>query len=443
MASDLVVAYVSSFPPRACGIATFTRDLSEAVVRSGREVVTRIAAINEEGAAYAYPPHVRWTIDQNDPQSWRDTADRINQSRVTLVSVQHEFGIDGYFERDGKYVNHLAGFLDRIDKPVVSTLHTVLPHPRPDLLEAVRVLHDRSDRLVTMVNMARLILEQEYNLDPQKLVTIPHGVPEVRRTKPAHLKASMHLEGRTILSTFGLLSSGKGIQYMIRALPEVVKRHPEVLYLIIGETHPEIRRKEGERYRNSLSELIKKLGLEHHVRFVNQYLTQQQLIRYLQATDVYITPYIDRYQITSGTLAYAIGCGKAIVSTPYLYAAEALAEGRGVLAEFQNPRSFARCINVLLENPALREHCEASAFEYGKAMSWGNVGARYADLFRSITGTATEDTLAAVSKLPAMAAEQRDTAAVKLLAARSYDETGPDSHGIAMRAAPIHASAIP
>jgi glycosyltransferase involved in cell wall biosynthesis len=385
MPSDLVVTYVSSYPPRACGIATFTRDLSEAVAASGRNIVTRIAAINEEGAVYAYPPHIRWTIDQNDQNSWIETAERINQSRTSLVSIQHEFGIDGRFNRDGSYVNLLAGFLDHIDKPVVSTLHTVLPHPRPDLLEAVRVLHDRSAAVITMVNMARLILEQEYGLDPIKLHTIPHGVPEVvQRTNPAHLKRAMQLEGRTILSTFGLLSSGKGIQYMIRALPEVVKRHPEVLYLIIGETHPEVRRREGERYRNSLIELIKKLGLERHVRFINQYQTQQQLVRYLQATDIYITPYVDRYQITSGTLAYAIGCGKAIVSTPYLYASEALAEGRGVLAEFQNPRSFARCVNMLLENPALREHCEASAFEYGKGMSWGNVGRQYADLFNSL-----------------------------------------------------------
>jgi glycosyltransferase involved in cell wall biosynthesis len=159
-----------------------------------------------------------------------------------------------------------------------------------------------------------------------------------------------------------------------------------VLYLIIGETHPEIRRREGERYRNGLIDLIKRLHLEKHVRFVNNYLTEQELIRYLQATDIYITPYIDRYQITSGTLAYALGCGKAAISTPYLYASEALAEGRGLLAEFQSPKSFARCINVLLEEPALRQHCERSAYVYGREMSWNNVGARYADLFRTVAG---------------------------------------------------------
>ncbi len=309
MRSESTVAYVSSFPPRACGIATFTRDLSEAVAASGRNIGTRIAAINDEGATYSYANQVRWTIDQCDPESWKKVARQINASRVSLVSIQHEFGIHGQFERNGAFVDHLKGFLDNLDKPVVATLHTVLPHPRPDLRQAIRALHDRSEAVVTMVNMARLILEEEYGLDPRKLHTIPHGVPAVHWTAPSRVKHSMQFENRTILSTFGLLSSGKGIQYVIRALPEVVKAHPDLLYLIIGQTHPEVRPRDGEKYRNSLIELIKRLHLEQHVRFVNQYLTQQQLIRYLQATDLYITPYVDRYQITSGTLAYAMGCG--------------------------------------------------------------------------------------------------------------------------------------
>jgi len=402
--SESTVAYVSSFPPRACGIATFTRDLSEAVAASGRNIATRIAAINDEGAAYSYSNQVRWTIDQCDPESWKTVAREINASRVSLVSIQHEFGIHGQFERNGTFVDHLKGFLDNLEKPVVATLHTVLPHPRPDLRQAIRALHDRSSAVITMVNMARLILEEEYGLDPQKLYTIPHGVPAVHWMAPSRVKQSMQFENRTILSTFGLLSSGKGIQYAIRALPEVVKAHPDLLYLIIGQTHPEVRRRDGEKYRNSLIELIKKLHLEQHVRFVNQYLTQQQLIRYLQATDLYITPYVDRYQITSGTLAYALGCGKAVISTPYLYASEALAEGRGVLAEFQNPRSFGRCISMLLENPALREYCERSAYEYGKTMSWANVGSRYADLFRSLDGSAT---------LPGKLADVKDVLPIK------------------------------
>lgn len=404
MRSESTVAFVGSYPPRACGIATFTRDLSDAVAASGRNISTRIAAINDEGAAYDYPAQVRWTIDQCDPASWRAAAQAINASRTSLVSVQHEFGIYGRFARDGSFTDHLKGFLEEIEKPVVSTLHTVLPHPRPDLKEAIRVIHDHSEAVVTMVNMARLILEQEYELDPAKLFTIPHGVPAVRWTAPSRVKHAMQFEDRTILSTFGLLSSGKGIQYVIRGLPEVVKTHPDVLYLVIGQTHPDIRRREGEKYRNSLIELVKKLRLEQHVRFVNQYLSQQQLIRYLQATDIYLTPYVGRYQITSGTLAYALGCGKPIISTPYLYASEALAEGRGLMAEFQNPRSFARCITMLLENPALREQCEKSSYDYGKEMSWANVGARYADLFRTIAG---------LSDLPEKVMEVKEAVPVK------------------------------
>jgi glycosyltransferase involved in cell wall biosynthesis len=383
MPRELAVAFVGSYPPRACGIATFTRDVSEAVARTGRHISPRIAAITEEGALYRYPRQVRWGIDQQDPTSWRQAAKAINESNVSVVSIQHEFGIFGRFKRDGTFVDHLPHFLDEIRKPVIATLHTVLPSPRADLRDPIRYLHDRSVAVVTMVNMARLILEEEYGLDPKKLYMIPHGVPEIKQVPLERAKRVMHLEGRTVLTTFGLLSSGKGMQYVIRALPDVVKRHPEVLYLVIGETHPEVRRHEGEKYRNSLIELVKRLGLERHVRFVNQYLNQDQLISYLQATDIYITPYINRNQITSGTLAYALGCGKAVISTPYLYAAEALSEGRGLLAEFGNPKSFARCIRLLLEEPALRDHCERSAREYGKPMGWQAVGNCYADLMYS------------------------------------------------------------
>lgn len=407
MESDLAVAYVSSYPPRACGIATFTRDLSDAAAQSGRGVITRVAAINEEDASHQYAPRVRWTINQQDPWSWVEAAKQINRSAVSLVCVQHEFGICGRFARDGRFVDHLAGFLDQLEKPVVTTLHTVLPSPRPDLREAIRTLHDRSGAIVTMVNMARLILEQEYGLDPDKLYTIPHGVPSAGRSSTEESKRALALSGRTVLSTFGLLNSGKGIEYMIRALPEVVSKHPEVLYLVIGGTHPVVRRQEGEQYRNSLITLIEELGLQQHVRFVDRYLALPELVRYLTATDIYITPYKDRYQITSGTLAYALGCGKAVVSTPYLYASEALAEGRGVLAEFQNPESFSRCVNLLLENPALRAHCEQNAYEYGRAMSWANVGARYADLFRTVTDTTHYPPQVSTLKDAAAAREER------------------------------------
>jgi glycosyltransferase involved in cell wall biosynthesis len=383
MAPEVPVAFLSTFPPRPCGIATFTADLSDAVARAGR-VAPRIAAIAEEGAVYRYPRQVRWRIDQQDRASWRDAARAINDSDVALVSVQHEFGIVGRFARDGRFVDHLPCFLEELRKPVVTTLHTVLPNPRPDLREPIRSLHDRSEAVVTMVNMARLILEEDYGLDAGKLYTIPHGVPEIERVPVERAKRAMQLAGRTVLMTFGLLSSGKGIQHVIRALPEVVPRHPDLLYLVVGGTHPEIRRREGERYRNSLMELARRLGLERHVRFVNRYLTQEELISYLQATDIYLTPYVNRDQITSGTLAYALGCGKAVISTPYLYAAEVLAEGRGLLAEFDNPASIARCVNLYLDDAVFRHNTEERALAYGQEMAWSRVGERYAALFRRV-----------------------------------------------------------
>jgi len=401
MASEQIAAYVGSYPPRACGIATFTRDVSKAVARGPHGMVPRIAAIDPAGGPLSYPPEACWTIDQGDRRSWREAARRINASPVSVVSLQHEFGIFGRFGADGSFSDFLPDFLDRLEKPVVSTLHTVLPHPRPDFLKAVQTIYRRSAAVVTMVNMASLILEQDYGLDPVKLHTIPHGVPHIPRSDTGTMKAELGFEGRTVISTFGLLSRGKGIQYAIQALPEVVSAHPEVLYLIIGETHSEVRKHEGESYRESLEGLVRELGLERHVLFVNHYLPQDRLVRFLEATDIYITPYVERNQITSGTLAYALGAGKAVISTPYLYAAEALAEGRGLLAEFQDPSSFSRCMRMLLEHPGLRAHCQRNARTYGRSMSWATVGGRYADLFRAVVEPALS---LPVANLPVAAA---------------------------------------
>ncbi len=380
------VAYVGTYPPRACGIATFTRDLSEAIGQSQQHISSAIMAITDEDTHDAYPNLVHWTIDQHDPHSWQRAAEQLNRAPVDLVCIQHEFGIYGRFDPGGRFTDYLAGFLQRIAKPVVTTLHTVLPQPPPDLRQAIRLLHDHSAAVVTMVNQARRILTQDYGLTAGRLHTIPHGVPEAPWVPPERAKKLLGLDGHTILSTFGLLSQGKGIEYAIRALPSVLQQHPDVLYLVLGATHPEIRRSEGERYRHMLLDLVESLHLRQSVRFVNQYLTQQEVVRYLQATDIYLTPYTQRNQITSGTLAYALGCGKVAVSTPYLYAVEALSEGRGLLAEFGNPESFAACINRLLEHESERWQCERRALVYGMRMGWSEVGAQYARLFGQVAG---------------------------------------------------------
>jgi polysaccharide biosynthesis protein PslF len=248
----------------------------------------------------------------------------------------------------------------------------------------VRLLCEKSRATVVMVNVGAKILIEDYDVDPQRLVTIPHGVPAVPPADRERVKRTLRLDGHTVVCTFGLLSRGKAIENVISAMPAILEHHPDVLYLIMGETHPQVRRTEGESYRTELAALARELGVSRQVRFINQYLNQDSLVRYLQATDIYVTPYRDRNQITSGTLSYALGVGRAIVSTPYVYAAEALAEGRGLLAEFDNPDSIARCVNLYLDDPRFRRNTEERASAYGREMAWPRVGERYTELFRRV-----------------------------------------------------------
>lgn len=379
------IGVVSTFTPREDGIATFTRDLLDAVCTSRSGISARIAAITDPGAHYAYPRQVRWQIEQGNPESYAAAGQALSRARLTLVSLQHEFGLYGEWEdRAAPLHDHTPALLDALDKPLVTTLHTVLPQPRRDVREAIRRLGAKSAATVVMVNVGAKILIEDYGLDAAHLVTIPHGVPAVRPLDLARAKRRVHLDKATVICTFGLLHRNKGLEVAIKALPAIAEHHADALYLIMGETHPQLRKKEGESYREELEQLARELGVSQQVRFVNHYLSQASLIRYLQATDVYVTPYHDRSQITSGTLSYALGCGRAIVSTPYVYAAEALAEGRGLLAEFDNPASIAHCVNLYLDDAEFRRKTEERALAYGVAMSWPNVGAQYADLFRRV-----------------------------------------------------------
>jgi glycosyltransferase involved in cell wall biosynthesis len=348
--------------------------------RSG--ITARIAAITDPGSYYAYPRQVRWEIDQSDPERYAEAGRALSRSSAEVISLQHEFGLYGVW--GDPLEDYTPALLRTLDKPIVTTLHTVLSQPRPDIREAVRRLCAHSAVTVVMARVGAKILAEDYHVDPSRLMTIPHGVPEVRPMDRQRLKRALRLDGYTVICTFGLLSRGKGIENVIRALPALLERHPDVLYLIMGETHPQVRKQEGESYRQELLSLARELGVSRQVRFLNQYLTQTHLIRYLQATDIYVTPYRDRNQITSGTLSYALGCGRAIVSTPYVYAAEALAEGRGLLAEFDSPESIARCITLYLDDPTFRAKTEARALAYGREMAWPRVGNRYADLFRRV-----------------------------------------------------------
>jgi glycosyltransferase involved in cell wall biosynthesis len=377
--SALRVAFVSSYPPRECGIATFTQDLAGATKPSLTGGGITIAAINEAGGLHPYPPEVTFRIDQGMPETYAEAARFLNEQDVDVVSVQHEFGRFGVWH-DYLREDHLAPFLAELKKPVVTTLHTILPSPHPTVKASVLHAVERSEAVMVMAKTGALMLMEEYGAPPEKIVYIPHGVPEVKPEGRRKLKAELGVSNRTVISTFGLLSPGKGLEYAVQAIARVVEKHPDVLYLIVGETHPDIRRSEGESYRNRLRKLAQELGIQRNVAFVNHYLNKEEIVEYLLMSDVFVTPYLGRNQITSGVLSYALGAGKAIVSTPYIYATEALAEHRGILAEFRSAESLANAIALILDDPEEKETLERKAYEYGRRMAWPNVGRDFATL---------------------------------------------------------------
>ncbi|HEY8741840.1 MAG TPA: glycosyltransferase family 4 protein [Chloroflexota bacterium] len=385
---DLRVAAVSTYPPRECGIGTFTRDLLHGLHTLPQPVAVSVGAINGAGEQYDYDATVQLQMEEGNPRSYLAAAHALNQMRtVDVVSIQHDFGKFGVwgdrFEED-----YLVPMLRLLQKPTVVTMHSVTPHPNELMRQTVQGMGEHAQTIVVMANIAKVLLQEDYGLDDAalaKVQQIPHGVPRCPRT---HASASLEaakravgMQGRRVVSTFGLINEGKGIEYAIAAMPALVEQFPDLVYLVIGQTHPEVRKVRGEKYRNDLRALAQRLGIEEHVRFVNRFLPQGELIRYLAATDVYVTPYLSRNQITSGTLAYALGCGKAIVSTPYLYAAEALADGRGVLAEFRSAESLANAIQHILANPDVRHQVEHQAMRYGQEMGWPAVAASYRNLF--------------------------------------------------------------
>lgn len=384
------IAFVSSAMPRRCGIATFTGDLLAAVKSADPSVRTMQVAIDEPDAARAYGPDVRWRIRQEDSTTYRDAGRAINATNIDIVNVQHEFGLYGLWH-DGTYDDHLKVFLDQLTKPVVTTLHTVPPQPEVWARDAVRAASDRSDVIVVMAQTAARLLADVYGVKKQPVV-IEHGMPAIEPHGRHRLKKQLGVEGRQIVSTFGLVDPRKGLEYVIEAIPKIIEANPTALYLIIGQTHPELLRKQGEAYRNSLVDAARRAGVFDRVKFVNEYLTQRQVVDYLLATDVYVTPYLDPNQITSGTLAYALGAGKAIVSTPYLHAREVLSDGRGILVPFRDAGAIAEAVTSILADPDKKRRLEQCAYEYGKAMAWPAIGHRVLALMRDVLDARSEGT---------------------------------------------------
>ena len=370
------IAFVGDHLPRKCGIATFTSDLLAAVASVHPQSQCLAVSVNDIPGGYEYPEVVRFEIEEQDLSSYLRAADFLNISNVDIVCLQHEFGIFG-----GPVGGHILAFLRELRMPVVTTLHTVLREPRADQRRVMQELISLSTRLVVMAERGRQMLQDIYQAPPAKIDLIPHGIPDVGFVDPTYFKDQFGVEGKVVLLTFGLLSPNKGIEYVLNALPQIVAEFPDVVYIVLGATHPNELREHGEAYRLSLEILAKKQKVEKNVIFYNQFVDLDNLKEFLGATDLYITPYLNEAQITSGTLAYAFGSGKAVVSTPYWHAAELLAEDRGVLVPFRDSQAMAREVIGLLRDDTRRHAMRKNAYRIGRDMVWSSVAQQYMGSF--------------------------------------------------------------
>ncbi|HIE01759.1 MAG TPA: glycosyltransferase [Thiotrichaceae bacterium] len=370
------VAVIGNYLPRQCGIATFTTDLISALTSEAPEINSWSVVMNDQPDGYIYPEKVRFEINQNILSEYSVAAQFMNISQADIVSVQHEFGIFG-----GAAGSHLIKLLGELRMPIVTTLHTVLKDPKPDYREVMLRLVDLSDKLIVMSHKAFEILQEVYGVPTDKIVFIHHGIPDLPFVDPNFYKEKFAVEGKKVLLTFGLLSPTKGIETVLQALPKVVQKHPDVAYIILGATHPHILKAQGEEYRIGLQQLVRKLGLSDHVIFQNRFVEQETLYEFLGVADIYITPYLDEAQITSGTLAYAMGTGKAVISTPYWYASEMLDEGRGRIVPFNNPDAMAEQIIDLLDNETERHGLRKKAYTFCREAIWKEVARQYFQVF--------------------------------------------------------------
>jgi glycosyltransferase involved in cell wall biosynthesis len=360
--------------PRQCGIATFTADLSGAIAAEHPELDCFVLAMNDPGRRHAYPPRVRFEIAESDLASYQRAADFLNVNTVDVVCVQHEYGIYG-----GKAGSHVLALLRELRMPIVTTLHTILSEPNPQQREVMTELVHLSERIVVMSARGADILRHVHDAPGRKIDLIPHGIAAMPADCPS--KDQLGVEGKSVILTFGLLSPDKGIEYVIDALPAILARHPNTVYIVLGATHPHVKERDGETYRLALENRAQRLGVDSSIIFHNRFVSQDELAEFLSAADIYVTPYLKPEQITSGTLAYAFGSGKAVISTPYWYASELLADGRGVLVPWRDPKAIARAVSDLLGDDATRQAICARAAACGKEMLWPTVARRYVESF--------------------------------------------------------------
>jgi glycosyltransferase involved in cell wall biosynthesis len=366
------IAFVGNYLPRKCGIATFTSDLLTAVAAAHPQTQCFAVPVNDVEEGYAYPSVVRFEIEEQDLSSYQRAADLINISSVDLVSIQHEFGIFG-----GPAGSYLRVLLRELKTPVVTTLHTVLREPNFEQRRVIQELIARSTRLAVMTQRARQMLQEVFQAPPAKIDLIPHGIPDIPLVDPNSYKGQFGVEGKVVLLTFGLLSPNKGIEQVLNALPQILGEFPDVVYVVMGATHPHELQERGEAYRLSLEILARKNKVEKNVIFYNRFVELEELKEFIGAADLYITPNLNEAQITSGALAYAFGAGKAVVSTPYWHAAELLAEERGILVPFGDSQAIAREVAGLLRDSTRRDAIGRNAYKLGREMVWNNVARLY------------------------------------------------------------------
>lgn len=375
--SKLTLAYIGNYPPRQCGIGTFTQNLMRSIAEAGagtdQVLHAEVIAMNN-GRAHEYPQEVSRVIQEDTPVDYLQSAAYINQGADVCI-LQHEYGIFG-----GDHGRHILSLVEKLEVPLIVTLHTVLKTPSIPQKMIVRALADKAHRLVVMSRKAKLFLVEAYGIPAEKVMIIEHGVPNFPRGTRSELRRQFGFDQKKIVLTFGLLGPGKGIETMIQALPELVAEHPEVEYWVLGKTHPNIVKHEGERYRESLMQMAEELGVGDHLVMKNEFVDEERLFQYLVATDIYVTPYPNEAQITSGTLSYAVGAGTPVVSTPYWHAQELLAEGRGRYFEFKNPRQLAATLIELFHEEAELARMSERAAHYGDGLKWKKKGDEYLQL---------------------------------------------------------------
>ena len=372
------LAFIGNSLPRRCGIATFTTNLQQAISTSGADVETAIVAMTDHGHAYDYPSVVRLQVNDDRIKDYAHAADVLNAGQFEAVSLQHEFGIFG-----GEAGGHIMALLSRLNMPIVTTLHTVLSEPTPAQHSVLDRIVEASSKVVVMAEKGRELLRTVYRAPTEKIEVIPHGIPDFPFVEPDRAKAKFGFSGRAVILTFGLLSPNKGIEVMIDAMPSILKRRADAMYVVLGATHPNLVRTHGEAYRESLVARARELGVEDHVAFLDQFVDHATLLDFISMCDVYVTPYLNESQMTSGTLAYSFGLGKAVVSTPYWHARELLGDGRGILVPFGDAAAIGSEIADLLTDDARRQAMRERAYASSRSMTWERSAERYLTAFES------------------------------------------------------------